>query len=105
MTYHIYILKSEKDNSIYIDYTADDIVQRLNAHNSGSIKHTQDKRPWSLMYSKNSKSFAQTKTIKNRIAKFMRPFGQLRNRIKERLNKDKIWDSIKIMNTAINKNV
>lgn len=105
MTYHIYILKSEKDNTIYVDYTTDDINQRLDAHNSGLIKNTQDKRPWNLVYCKSSKSFAQTKTIKNRIAKFMKPLGQLRSRIKERLNKDKIWDPIKIMNTAINKNV
>lgn len=87
MTYHIYILKSEKDNTIYVDYTTDDINQRLDVHNSGLIKHTQDKRPWSLVYCKSSASFAQTKTIKNRIVKFMRPlrFSKLRNRIKNSL--------------------
>jgi putative endonuclease len=86
--YHIYILRSNKDQSIYIDY-ANDIEERLKEHNSGLVKATCDRTPWSLVYSKSSKSL-ERKLRKNRFVYFTKPLERIKNRIKKHLRVDMI---------------
>ncbi len=47
MKYYVYILKSLKNNDIYIGSTAD-ISNRIQLHNQGKVKSTKGYRPWQL---------------------------------------------------------
>ena len=51
MTYHVYILQSEKDGRFYIGQTQN-LTLRVDAHNSGKSKYTKSKGPWRLFASK-----------------------------------------------------
>lgn len=46
--YYVYILQSNKDNSLYIGFTAD-LIKRVNTHNHGLSKATKAKRPYKLI--------------------------------------------------------
>lgn len=47
--YYVYILKSEKDNSLYKGVTQD-LKKRIDEHNNGSVKSTKAKRPYALAW-------------------------------------------------------
>ena len=47
--YYVYILRSEKDKSLYIGLT-ENIKQRLKDHNEGSAKYSKTKRPYKLIW-------------------------------------------------------
>ena len=49
MFYYVYILKSEKDDSIYIGATHD-LRARIALHNKGEVYSTRNKMPWQLVY-------------------------------------------------------
>ena len=46
--YFLYILQSEKDNSLYIGHSRD-VYERLRRHNEGHSRSTKGKRPWKLI--------------------------------------------------------
>lgn len=48
MKYYVYILKSLKNNDIYIGST-ENIEIRIKLHNSGKVKSTKFYRPWQLL--------------------------------------------------------
>jgi putative endonuclease len=47
--FYVYILKSSIDNTLYIGQT-NNLKERLKKHNSGRIKSTKNKIPYSLVY-------------------------------------------------------
>ena len=47
--FYVYILRSKKDNSLYIGQT-DNLERRLVDHNGGLSKYTRKKIPWVLIY-------------------------------------------------------
>jgi putative endonuclease len=47
--FHVYILHSEKDNGLYVGYTAN-IKNRLKDHNEGSVISTKARRPLKLLF-------------------------------------------------------
>lgn len=47
--FFVYILKSKKDNNLYIGYTSD-LRKRLKEHNSGLVGSTKDRIPFYLVY-------------------------------------------------------
>lgn len=47
--YYVYILKSLKDNKLYVGYSTD-LKQRVNFHNEGLNKSTKFRRPLKLIY-------------------------------------------------------
>ncbi len=49
MFYYTYILKSQKNNSLYIGYTSD-LKKRLKEHNSGKNQATRPFRPYVLIF-------------------------------------------------------
>ncbi|MEF9427550.1 MAG: GIY-YIG nuclease family protein [Candidatus Mariimomonas ferrooxydans] len=49
MTFSVYIIRSELDNTLYIGHTSD-IQERLQRHNQGRFQYTKSKRPWILVY-------------------------------------------------------
>lgn len=46
--YFVYILRSLKNNDIYVGST-ENIVRRFNLHNKGKAKSTKAYRPWQLL--------------------------------------------------------
>ncbi len=47
--FYVYILKSLKDNELYIGF-ADNLTRRLLKHNSGKVFSTKSRRPLKLIY-------------------------------------------------------
>ncbi len=45
----VYVLRSFRDNSLYVGYTTN-MSQRLDTHNKGSVTSTRNKRPWRLIF-------------------------------------------------------
>jgi putative endonuclease len=68
MPYFVYILKSLKEESYYVDSTQD-LKPRLERHNQGQSKYTKAKRPWQLIYfeeyTKRSVATRQEREIKS----------------------------------------
>ena len=52
--FHAYVLRSEKDGKFYIGQ-AEDLVKRLEQHNSGQVRSTKHRAPFILLH---NKSFA-----------------------------------------------
>lgn len=47
--YYLYILKSQKDDGLYVGST-NDLRRRLSEHNSGKAQATMSRRPFELRY-------------------------------------------------------
>jgi putative endonuclease len=47
--YYVYVIKSLKDDKLYIGHTQD-LKKRLEAHNKGEVVSTQKRRPFKLLY-------------------------------------------------------
>ena len=60
--YHVYILKSQVADKIYIGETGDEPTQRLAEHNAGSSSYSRRYKPWVLT------SFITVKTKPQAIA-------------------------------------
>ena len=50
MPYYVYILRSQKDNKLYIGQTAN-LADRIRRHNEGRVPSTKNRRPLELLYS------------------------------------------------------
>ncbi len=84
--YHVYILKSKKDNSLYVGYT-NDVQRRLQEHNKGQVAYTKDHVPWDLVYYEAFASLEDAKQREKGLKYFGKAFGQLKRRIKNSLNR------------------
>ena len=49
LMFYVYILKSTKDNKLYIGYTKD-LKQRFLQHNKGLVESTKNRKPFKLIY-------------------------------------------------------
>jgi putative endonuclease len=47
--FYTYVLKSKKDDKLYIGWT-DDLKQRLHQHNTGKVFATKSRTPFQLVY-------------------------------------------------------
>jgi putative endonuclease len=47
--YFIYVLRSLTDSKFYTGFT-NDLIQRFEAHNSGQVPSTKNRRPFKLIY-------------------------------------------------------
>lgn len=50
--YSVYVLKSQKDDNLYIGCTSD-LKYRLLSHNQGRVRSTKGRRPLQLIYQEN----------------------------------------------------
>ena len=76
MIYYVYILKSRKNNDIYIGSTGD-LTNRVNLHNAGMVKSTKAYKPWELLEYKEFNT--RSKTV--RYERFLKS-GQQREILK-----------------------
>ncbi|HAS54908.1 MAG TPA: endonuclease [Nitrospiraceae bacterium] len=49
MPFHVYILQSDSDQSLYIGHTSN-FEDRFLRHNQGRSTYTKARRPWRLLY-------------------------------------------------------
>lgn len=49
MFYYTYVLKSKKDNRLYIGWT-NNLIKRVEEHNKGKVFATKSRRPFVLVY-------------------------------------------------------
>ncbi len=49
MSFFVYIIQSETDQSYYVGYTSD-LETRIEKHNAGNSRYTSKKIPWVLIY-------------------------------------------------------
>jgi len=80
--YYVYLLKSPKNNSLYIGFTSA-LKQRLTDHNEGLSYHTRKYRPWKLIYFEGYLA----KEDAYRREKALKLHKQGLRRLKERLHK------------------
>ncbi|MFH1655826.1 MAG: GIY-YIG nuclease family protein [Candidatus Omnitrophota bacterium] len=84
--YQVYILKSKKDNLLYVGYT-NNIERRLKEHNDGKVKYTESRKSWNLIYFESFTSLEDARQREISLKHFGKAFGQLRRRIKNSLNR------------------
>ncbi|MBI5045784.1 MAG: GIY-YIG nuclease family protein [Candidatus Niyogibacteria bacterium] len=82
--FYLYIIKSKKDESIYIGYT-NDLKRRFAEHNGKNNKSTKHKTPFELIYYEAYKSRADAKYRENNLKHFAQAHSQLKKRIKNSL--------------------
>lgn len=82
--FYTYILKSIKDENLYIGYTSD-LKRRVFEHNSGKNRSTKPRVPLKLVYYEAYKSKNDAKNRETNLKLRSRASKQLLNRIKESL--------------------
>jgi len=82
--YYIYVLKSLKDDKLYIGST-NDLKRRLSEHNNGLNRSTKDRRPFELRYYEACANEHDARTREYNLKKDGKALGQLKRRISESL--------------------
>ena len=78
--YYLYILKSSKDQRLYIGYTSN-LELRYKEHCEGLVKSTKNRRPLELIY---YEAYKQEKDAQNR-EKYLKGGGKAHNNLKEQI--------------------
>ncbi len=78
--YYVYVLKSKKDNGLYIGYT-EDLNERLTEHNAGRCVSTKGRKPFQLVYYEAYRSETDARMRETRLKKFKNAYKELAKRI------------------------
>ncbi len=79
--FFVYILKSKKNKELYLGYTSD-LLKRFKKHNSGLVRSTKSKTPWSLIYYEAYASRQDATHREHNLKLRAKALKQLKNRIK-----------------------
>ena len=82
--YYVYLLRSEKDDKLYIGFTSD-LKNRIKQHNQGLSKSTKSRGPFKLVY---YEAYLAKKDAKNRekmLKRFSGSYNHLRKRVENSL--------------------
>jgi putative endonuclease len=82
--HYVYVLKSEKDDSLYIGY-ANNVIKRVDEHNKGLCISTKGKRPLHLLYYEAYSSEQDARTREMRLKRFKNSYKELVKRIQNSL--------------------
>ena len=82
--YYVYVLKSIKDDKLYIGYTTD-LKRRLIQHNTSSSKATKPRLPLKLVYYETYLSEKDAKDREFKLKRFAGSYTHLKHRIKNSL--------------------
>lgn len=82
--HYLYILKSKKDNLLYIGST-NDLRRRLLEHNSGKVQSTMSRRPFELRYYEAFSCESDARGRETSLKKDGRALTQLKKRIEKSL--------------------
>ena len=83
--FYVYVLKSKKDNKLYIGYT-NDLKRRIQEHNKGRTFSTAHRGTFSLVYYESFKSQKDATAREKQLKKFKSAYGQLKKRIRDSLH-------------------
>jgi len=83
--FYVYILKSIKDNDLYIGFT-NNLERRVDEHNKGMVSSTETRKPLSLIYFESYKSEKDARHRESNLKLRSRALAQLKKRIKESLS-------------------
>lgn len=78
--YALYILKSLKDNNLYIGST-NNLKRRLTEHNQGKVFSTKSRKPFELVYCELYQSEDDARSREHSLKLNGRALGQLKKRI------------------------
>ena len=78
--HYVYLLKSEKDASLYIGSTSD-LKRRFAEHNEGKSRATKPRTPFQLVYYEAYKSRTDALFREKNLKRFSRAYQQLKQRI------------------------
>jgi putative endonuclease len=78
--FYLYILRSLKDNQLYIGSTSD-LRKRLIEHNSGKVFSTKLRKPLEVVYYEAYKSESDARRREKSLKLRSRAFAQLKKRI------------------------
>jgi len=82
--FYTYILKSKKDNKLYIGYTSD-LKKRLSEHKRGNVENTSHRLPIELIYYEAYKNIDDAKEREKGFKKSGSVYNGLVKRIKRSL--------------------
>lgn len=78
--FYVYIIKSNKDNKLYIGYT-NNLKRRIDEHKEGRAFSTKYRGPFSLIYYEAFISQKDATAREKQLKKFKSSYGQLKKRI------------------------
>jgi putative endonuclease len=78
--FYVYILKSKKDNNLYIGYT-NNLKKRIQQHNQGKNFSTSRRGSFSLIYYESFKSQKDATIREKQLKQFKSAYGHLKKRI------------------------
>ena len=78
--YYVYLLKSKKDNKLYIGFT-NDLRKRIIEHNKGLNKSTKYRKPLLLIYYEAYFSLKDAQIREKKLKKFKNSYVELKKRI------------------------
>lgn len=84
--FYVYVLKSRKDNKLYIGYT-NDLKRRIQEHNKGRNFSTAHRGQFSLVYYEAFGSQEDATTREKQLKQFKSAYGHLKKRIVNSLHK------------------
>lgn len=79
--FYVYVLKSLKNNQLYIGFTAD-LKRRFFEHNAGLSTSTKSFIPWELIYYESYKSEKDAREREKKLKYFKNSYSKLKQRIK-----------------------
>ena len=79
--FYVYILKSEKNDSLYVGFSSD-IINRIVKHNQGLVQSTKHLRPLKLMYYEAYLSKKDALIREKRLKRFAQGLTALKGRLK-----------------------
>ena len=82
--FYIYLLKSYKDNELYIGFT-NNLERRVKEYNNGLVQSTKLRKPLELIYCEGYKSENDAHKREENLKLHSRAFAQLKKRIMESL--------------------
>ena len=80
--FYIYVLKSKKDQQLYIGST-NDLKRRFKEHNNGEVFSTKPRRPFELVYYEAYKAEGDARNREKKLKLRSRAFTQLKKRIEK----------------------
>lgn len=80
--HYVYVLKSKKDNQLYIGQTSD-LRRRLAEHNEGKSIATKSRIPFELIYYEAYQTPILAKQREYKLKKFGQSYYQLKKRIED----------------------
>ncbi|MEP7162181.1 MAG: GIY-YIG nuclease family protein [Candidatus Moraniibacteriota bacterium] len=82
--HYVYVLKSQKNGSLYIGYTHD-LKRRVEEHNAGKSFSTRKQIPYDVVYYEAYKSASDAKHREGNLKKFSGAYTHLKKRAKNSL--------------------